>query len=516
MTSAPSMAASPEAFGRAIRWANGLRASLASAIAPPRAVSAPMAPASGPAAGNSAAFLSMDPNRALWNRPGQTSTDRAYRAHEFVTWQGWYEWAAGWNPRRVSEAVTMHLRGWPYMSASLARHVMKYPPIYGAAKQRFAPSLRSTWKIKGSDRAPGRYAVEDLRRVWRDQFRYTYGDTLRTLCTMGGQWYHTHWTYDARRGVELPQIKRWPWEAAMWRGASPSFPGGWYAMTVDSGFVRMTPGDGKWIYLSHSERSHEMGAVLALGMTFVSGELARRDEAGLSEAAGRSAPYVELKEGVKVDDEIGLAVQGFVEEFGLTRIGGVLPAGNKLLPFQITSDTDFFKNFTGEQLLFVGLVILGQVNTLGQGPAGVYQNLGGLTVAESLVDEDLEATVRGWQQLARAYCEINGQDFEDDEGNELITLTAERYAGRDAKAKSAAERATLLANTVAAQVAVFELTQDEVDDQAEELSTPTHKLLPKPETPPPGAGLGAIGSTPPNLAEKDVIKAEQPDEKPGE
>jgi len=446
--------------------------------AAPRAVAAPMAPGAPPTQSAQAALAisSMDPNKVLWNEPGRISTDRAYRAHEFITWQGWYEWSAGWNPRRVAEAVMMHIRGWPYMSSSLARHVMKYPPIFGAMKQRMAPSLRSTWTIKGSSRAPGRYAVEDLRRVWRDQFRYGYGDTLRTLCTMGGQWYHVTWDYDTGRGVEMPRIKRWPWEATMWRGASPSFPGGWYAMTVDSGFVRMTPGDGKWIYLSHSERAHEMGAVIALGTTFVSGELARRDEAGLSEAAGRAAPYVELKAGVAVDDPIGLAVQAFVEEFGLTRIGGMLPEGNKLLPFQIVSDTDFFKNFTAEQMLFTGLVILGQVNTLGQGPAGVYQNLGGLTVAESLVDEDLEATIRGWQQLVRAYCEINGQAFEDAEGNEIITLTSERYADRSAKAKAEAERAGLLATTVAAQVAVFDVTQDDVDDAAARMSTPTMKL----------------------------------------
>lgn len=481
-----------------------------SSVAAPRVVASPMAPGPAmPPPSAQAALASMDPNKALWNTPGRTSTDSAYRRHEFVTWQGWYEWTAGWNPRRVGEAVTMHLRGWPYMSQSLARHVVKYPPIYGALKQRMAPSLRTTWTINGPDVAPGRYAVEDLRRVWRDQFRYSYGDSLRTMCTMGGQWYHTHWELDAKRGVEIPRIKRWPWEASMWRGSSPSFPGGWYAMTVDSGFVRMTPGDGKWIYLSQSERSHEMGAVLALGTTFVSGELARRDEAGLSEAAGRAAPYVELKAGVQVDDEIGLAVQDFVAEFGLTRQGGVLPEGNKLEGFQIVSDTDFFKNFTAEQMLFVGLVILGQVNTLGQGPAGVYQNLGGLTVAESLIDEDLEATIRGWQQLARAYCEINGQDFEDAEGNELITLTGERYADRGAKAKAEAERATLLANVVTAQVACFDVKQPDVDAMAKKLSTPTMRL--KPNADPTTAGA-PDASPPPNLAQLDVAKAERPDE----
>lgn len=441
---------------------------LAGAAAPPR-VSAPTA-STGPSR-----FI--DSNVALAQTPGRTSTDAAYRRHEFVTWQGWYEWAAGWSPKTVNDAVLMHLRGWPYMSASLARHVVKYPPIFGALKQRFAPSLRTTWRIDGPTTAPGRFAVEDLRRTWREQFRPDYADTLRTIALMGGQWIHVHWELDTRRGVEVPKLKRWPWEACMWRGASPSFPGGWYAMTMDSGLVRMTPGDGHWLYLAHSSRAHEMGAVLALGTTFVSGEMARRDEAGLSEAAGRAAPYAVLPKGVSVLDEIGQAVQAFVEDFGLARVGGVLPNGTDLKPFQIVSNTDFFANFTAEQLTFSALVILGQPNTLTPSAgSGVYQNLGGLSVSESLVDEDQEATVRGWQQLERAYCEINGQDFEDEMGEELIQLVGERYADRGAKAKAEAERATLHANTVAAQVAVFEVTQADADAQADRLSTPRLKL----------------------------------------
>jgi hypothetical protein len=499
------------------RWAAELLAGAASRLAS-SPVAAPPSPAAPARAGAGNATIvtrleSMDPNRNLWARANRTSTDAAYRRHEFETWQGWYHWPDGWSPKRARDAMRMHLKGWPYMSVALSRDLPQYPPIFGALKQRFAPSLRTTWRIDGPTRAPGRYAVEDLRRVWREQFRPDYADTLRTLALMGGQWIHVHWELDPVRGVELPRLKPWPWEAAIWRGASPASPGGWYAMTVDSGMVRMVPGDGHWLYLANGSRAHEMGAVIALGTTFVSGELGRRDEAGLSEAAGRAAPWAELPEGVKVDDEIGLAVQSFVEEFGLARVGGVVPFGTKLNGYQIVSNTDFFKNFTLEQLTFCALVILGQVSTFAAPNAGVYQNLGGATVAESLVDEDSEATIRGWQQLARAYCEINGQDFEDAEGNELIQLVGERYADAGAKAKAKAERATLLANTLAAQVEVFEVKQTDVDALAADLSTPTMKLKPKAAPPPGGGGLGSIGSTPPDLAEKDVINAERGDEK---
>lgn len=453
------------------------------------------------------AFATMDPSRMIFATAGRTSTDAAYRRHEFLTYQGWYHWPDGWSPKRARDAITMHIKGWPYMSAAIARDLPKYPPIFGALRRRMAPSLRAIWRHQGPDRAPGRYAVEDLRRVWREQWHPIYPDALRTHALMGGQWFHVHWELDVARGVEMPRIKRWPWEACVWRGASPSFPGGWYALTIDSGIVRMVPGDGHWIYMSQGERGHEMGAVIALAQTFVAGELGRRDEAGLSEAAGRAAPYVSLKGGVKVDDEIGLAVQDFVAEFGLTRVGGVLPEGNELKAFEIVSDTDFFKNLTAEQLTYVGLVLLGIPTSLQPGTGGVYQPLGSYSVEESLVDEDFEATTRAWQLgVVRPYCEINGQEFEGDDGEPLIKVIAKKYASEGDEAKAEAERATLLATTVQAQVAVFDVKQPDVDDLATRLHTPSLKLKPKAASPPPGAP--ALPAPPP-LAEKIVANDQQ-------
>lgn len=452
---------------------------------------------------------SPDPTRNLLAPPNETSTDEQYLAHQFMTWDGWEEWHRGWTPPEAREAVEVMLRGWPYLAASLARHLARSPFIFGAMVQRKAPPLRTTWAHEKS-RGP-QYVIEDLDDVWTRQFRPTYEEKLGDMAILGGSVIHIHWIDDVKAGVRRPVLKRWPHEAMFWRAASPAFPGGWWAITNDSGLVRMVPGDGHWLFLAHGERWHEQGAILPLGELFVADKLAGRDEAGLSEGAGRGSPIGELPLGVKITDEIGEAFAKMVAGLGRARTGAVTPNGGKVVPFQIESDTQFFNFYASRRLLQVALSILGQSATLTPGANGVYQPIISWSVADALAEKDHEATTRGWDKgLIRPFLDINAI-------NSDAHLVGERYADRGAKAKADAERATLLANVIAVQTTVFDVKQTDVDAQAATYSTPTMTLKPKPPPPPPGAGgLGAIGSTPPNLAEKDVIKDETPDERPDE
>ncbi len=435
----------------------------------------------------------------LQSEPGKVSTDEKYRRHEFETYQGWFHWADGWSPQKIREATRMHLRGWPYQSAALARSMAQDAIILGALGQRTAPPLRTKWRVEGPSRAPGRFAVEDLQRVWTEQFRPQYEEYLRDLAIMGGEWIHVHWVLDSQRGVELPRLKRWPWEASIWRAAAPGLPGGWYANTSSDGLVRMVPGDGHWLYMSHGQRSHEMGAVIALGMLFYSDLMGDRDEAGLSEGAGRSALWAELGPGVKVASAEGQHVVDTVAELGLARTGGAGPHGTKVTPISIVSDTSFFKDYLAKHLVKIGLAILGHPGSLAAGAGGVYNPIAmALGVAEALVDKDHEATERAWGQLAKAYEEINANPA----GTRLV---GERYADKNALAKQVAERAALLAGVVAAQRAAGLVpTQDSVNALADELSTPPLSLTPPPvgEAPPaegeanPGEQLAAQVANP--------------------
>lgn len=425
-----------------------------------------------------AAAVPIDPSRNLSAPANEISTDSRYLQHEFQTWQGWYHWADSWTPPQARQAVTFHLKGWPYLSAALARDAPRYPPVMGAIRQRTAAPLRTSFAVEGPDRAPGRFAVEDLQDIFDEQFRPSYDEKLRDLAFLGGHVIHQHWELDAKRGLEVPRLKRWPHEAIVWQGASPGRPGGWYAITADSGMVRIVPGDGHWIVLGHGERWHEMGAIVALGLTFVGGELARRDEAGLSEAAGRSAPVAELPDKVKVNDEQGRAVQAAMIDLGRARKGIVVPNGTKITPFSIASDTDFFEKNLQGMLQHVSFAILGQSGTMVQGAGGVYLSPTFAGTLRALNDGDIEATLRGWDRgVAKPYCEINGI-------NAVTHLAAITPKDPDASATETAKRAQALGATVKAWLdAGLEPTQGDVDALAKELGTATVKLGKRKEPP---------------------------------
>ena len=409
--------------------------------------------------------------------PNVVSPDSKYRRHEFLTWQGWYQWADGWDPGRVREAVQTHKRGWPYMSAALAVDMLQNAEIHGAWVQRSSVPLRTSWRVAGPSRAPRRYARDDLQRVWDDQFRPQYEDFLFNLAFMGGQWIEVHWELDAKNGVETPRLKRWPWEATIWRPESPAFRGGWYAITVDSGIVRMVPGDGHWLWLGHGQWSHQRGAVVPLGMSFMAGELALRDEANLSSTAGRASLAGTLPEKVQVDDPIGIALQNAIADLGIAATGIVVPFGTELKPVQVSSDTTFFATARAGHRDRVALSLLGQASTLGSsGPDGTYKNLGGFAVSQAIADRDHEATVRGFQALIHAYEQINGNDA----GCHLV---GERYADCNDAARNESSRATMLGTTVLSwRQAGLDPTQDDVDSLASKLTTKTIKVGAMPKT----------------------------------
>jgi len=76
-------------------------------------------------------FSALDTLPQLTAIANETSDDEKYLGHEFVTYQGWWEWADGYTPPEARDAVLGHLRGWMYQSASLARHCLRSAYILG-------------------------------------------------------------------------------------------------------------------------------------------------------------------------------------------------------------------------------------------------------------------------------------------------------------------------------------------------------------------------------------------------
>jgi hypothetical protein len=409
----------------------------------------------------------IDPLRNLAAAKNEVSTDDKYLEHEFITYSGWMEWTRGYNAPEAREAVDFHLRGWPYQSASLARHCLRLAYIQGALARRTGPTLRTLWRQE-STRGPG-YARRALDRVWDLYMRDALEEKLRDKALLGGSVLHIHWVDDVERGERRPVLKRWPHESMYWRAEAPGWPGGWYAITTDSGLVRMNFGDGKWVVIAHGERWHEFGAILSVGELFVPGKLSERDEAGLSEAAGRASILGELPDGVKVADEIGLAYQKMIAGLGRARTAAVVAKGGDARPVQVVSDTQFFDRYSTRQLIKIGYAILG-IPAPGPGATSQYTPIVGWSVDEALVEKDHEALIRGWERVARPYCEINAIDSD-------VHLAGERYASQNDRAKAEAERSTLLATTVEAwRKAGLEPEQEHVDALAKRLSTPTIPL----------------------------------------
>ena len=424
-----------------------------------------------------------DPLRAA-AAVNRVSNDAMYRRHEFVTWQGGYHYSNGWTPPEVRNAVTFHLRGMFWQSATLARDCIRYPPIKGAMEQRLAPAEKAKWSIQeDSGRAPGRFAREDLEVAWSDFRAVNFSEVLRDYAFMGLSWIHVHMVVD-ERGIEVPVLKRWPLEAVMWRPRSPAFAGGYYAITADSGLVRMVHGDAHWFCIGMGERPHEVGAVASLGLSYVAGELSRRDRAGLSEAAGRAAPVAQLKEGVAVDSEIGLSMQDVIAEMGRGRKGIVVPHGTNVSPFQIVSDTSFFREALADEIALVSFALLGQAGTMAPGAGGgVYMAPAFGAVAESVIEKQHEVIERGFTEgLCVPLTAINYPAIAREDAPRLVGVRPTSAA----EAKSEGELALQLAAAVKAQRdAGLEPTQEDVDALAERMRTRTIKLGEKPRQVPP-------------------------------
>lgn len=454
-------------------------------------------------------FTSLDTLAQLDATPNETSDDEKYLAHEFVTYAGWQEWAEGYTPPEAREAVLAHLRGWMYQSGSLTRHCLRSAYIQGALNRRGAPTERTQWS-QASRRGP-KWAASELDDVWCRQFRPSLEERLRDVSMMGGSIVHIHYVDDVEAGVRRQRLKRWPHEAIYWRAESPGYPGGYYAVTSDSGLVRITPGDGHWAFVAHGERWHEFGAVLSVGEMFPPSKLSERDEAGLSEAAGRAFVHASLGEGIKIQDENGKAVQKGLAGAGRARTAMVTPHGTEVDPVQIVSDTQFFDRYSLRQLVKIGYAIMG-IPSPGPGAASTYTPIVGWSVDEALVDKDHEALVRCWDEgIARPFCDVNGLDA-------IVGLVGERYASPVDRAEAEAKRAEAEARREKAETerrsaralalpvwvracrdAGMAPTQAQVDARAADLGTPTIPLGAAPAVPekPPADIKPAAESPPP-------------------
>jgi hypothetical protein len=227
----------------------------------------------------------------------------------------------------------------------------------------------------------------------------------------------------------------------------------------------MIHGDGHWILFGNGERPHESeGAIQALGISYTAGELARRDRANLSAAAGTASPYATLPEKVTPESAEGKQLQSVIAGMGRARTGAVVPHGTVMGTVQINTDTSYFKDGQANELELIAMAILGQSGTMVAGGGGVYTAPVFQGVLEALVDSDIEVTERGFNEgVAEPLTAIN---YPAIPRSEVPRLAGER--------PDEATRAKALAEIVKAQrEAGLAPTQADVDALAARLRTAT-------------------------------------------
>src|SRR6185503_2757336 len=102
--------------------------------------------------------------------------------------------------------------------------------------------------------------------------------------------------------------------------------------------------DGHWTVIApwgdKSHPSHLMGAVRALGLTWMKGSFADRDEASYSDTHGRPKPVGKLPAGKSAHSPEGQELAAMVRGLGRPGSGGLYPDGADVKMLEATAKTE--------------------------------------------------------------------------------------------------------------------------------------------------------------------------------
>lgn len=396
----------------------------------------------------------------------------------------------GWDLDRVRNAIALHDQGMFLESSLLAIVVTRFGPVFAALSQAIAPALALPRYVKGGDRGLSR-----LLRLEIEEQLAPRGGLLPSVHFPPTLWgaiaicvrlmgfavlQHVYGEPDEETGVRPVYTRLWPPWAVQYRRYRRTF----VALTTD-GPVDIISGDGKFTLIADTDEPHFEGAIRALALETVDGTLAKQARASYIDRYGNPKWVGIMPEGTNVHSPEGDAMFDAMETIQGPDGFGVLPAKGDFKVAQMqAAQNSVFESALENVWKFIAAILLGSDGTMSPS-TGVYSAPIFAGVRRDLIDRMLTAIVRGVNfghvapYLAFNYAASIAEDRSGWKAPVLEIPLPD--PDKDARIKSYAERVEKLHAIIKAERdSGCEITQERVDQLAEELDVAAPKLRRKP------------------------------------
>lgn len=392
-------------------------------------------------------------------------------------------WAAGWTYASAREAVDAHKRGQFMRSYQLSIDIWAHPAIKAARDQRRSAASSVPYTLAGPERAPGRFEVEAAGALWQGQIARLVEDTIDDCAVMGfGVWQHPIELIEGRYVCQ--DVSLWPLSCVELGAAILASPGAvfepdrYYARTASGEYVPLPrPGetDLHWTVFGVGHQPHLRGAIVALDLAFVAGQLGRRAMAKMLNTIGRTSPVGELPEGVPIrlpdgaENPIATDFLDTLSAMGETQAAAVHAKGGRIYGYEVTAQTgQLFPQWMSIAAQEIQWALLGHDRAIAEGDT--YTDPKAQSIPQDLARRDVACIERGASALLTGLARMNVErcgpievrgHLPDTDQDERLRAENERRAADDAHAA-----AQLAAGKAAAEQLVAERAAGLLVDEA--------------------------------------------------
>lgn len=350
-------------------------------------------------------------------------------------------WTTGWRYDTARKVVDDAVRGYFVGSYQLGIDISAHPAIKAAREQRVAAATSLPYTIAGPDRAPHRFETDAAIALW-SQAQRLLDETVDDVAIHGfAVWQHPVDIIETEQGPRhiIREIERWPLSCVEHGSAiladpkaGPYAPDRFYARSAAAVNPDGTPADRPryvllprpgetdlhWTVFGTGDFPHRRGAIIALPMCFVGGQLGRRAMAKMLSTIGRTSPIGELPENIKTLD---VKEDGTVSEnpiatdmlealvaVGETQTAMIHMKGARVYPFEVNAQTgNLFPQWMQIDAQAIQWAILGHDRAIAEGDT--YTDPKAQSVPQDLTRRDVGAIERGFSALVTGLARMNAE-----------------------------------------------------------------------------------------------------------